>query len=281
MVLTATGSGNALTQPGATTNASGVATGSLSSTVAEAKTVSATITGTAVTQTATVTVTAGSAVSASLSTVSASPTTLTAGSGSATITVTQAPVATVTLSPSEVTIVAGAQQQLTATLKDARNNDLSGRLITWTSNAPDVATVDGTGLVSSRSAGSATITASSEGQSGSVLVTVVPVSVASVSVTLASSSVIAGQTTQATATTKDANDIVLTGRVVHWSSDNIAVAIVSATGLVAALTPGTARITAESEGKTGFEMITVTRVPVASLTVAFAAQRSRESGYRV
>jgi len=60
VVLAATGSGNTLTQPGGSTNASGVATGTLSSTVAETKTVSATIGGTAITQTATVTVTAGS-----------------------------------------------------------------------------------------------------------------------------------------------------------------------------------------------------------------------------
>jgi hypothetical protein len=57
VVLSATGSGNTLTQPAATTNASGVATGSLSSTVVETKTVSATIDGTAITQTTTVTVT--------------------------------------------------------------------------------------------------------------------------------------------------------------------------------------------------------------------------------
>jgi protocatechuate 3,4-dioxygenase beta subunit len=57
VVLSATGSGNTLTQPAATTNASGVATGSLASTVVETKTVSATTDGTAITQTATVTVT--------------------------------------------------------------------------------------------------------------------------------------------------------------------------------------------------------------------------------
>ncbi|MGE5744365.1 MAG: invasin domain 3-containing protein [Gemmatimonadota bacterium] len=56
VVLAATGSGNTLTQPASTTNASGVATGTLASTVAEAKTVSATINGTAITQQATVTV---------------------------------------------------------------------------------------------------------------------------------------------------------------------------------------------------------------------------------
>jgi Big-like domain-containing protein/invasin-like protein len=56
VVLAATGSGNTLTQPASTTNASGVATGTLASTVAESKTVSATINGTAITQQATVTV---------------------------------------------------------------------------------------------------------------------------------------------------------------------------------------------------------------------------------
>jgi hypothetical protein len=56
VVLAATGSGNTLTQPAGTTNASGVATGTLTSTVAETKTVSATINGTAITQQPTVTV---------------------------------------------------------------------------------------------------------------------------------------------------------------------------------------------------------------------------------
>src|SRR5947199_10873970 len=60
MVLEATGGGNTLTQPSGSTDANGVATGTLSSTVAETKTVSATANGTAITQTATVTVTAGS-----------------------------------------------------------------------------------------------------------------------------------------------------------------------------------------------------------------------------
>src|SRR6185503_5626750 len=63
VVLAATGAGNTLTQPGSTTNGSGVATGTLSSTTAQAKTISATINAVAVTQTATVTVTAAAAAS--------------------------------------------------------------------------------------------------------------------------------------------------------------------------------------------------------------------------
>src|SRR6266516_658573 len=80
VVLSATGSGNTLTQPAGPTNASGVATGTLSSTVAGTKTVSATAGGVTITQTAAVTVTAGA--------VSASQSTIAAGSGTSTITVT-------------------------------------------------------------------------------------------------------------------------------------------------------------------------------------------------
>ena len=68
VVLRATGTGNTLTPPTTLTDASGGATGTLSSITAGPKTVSATINGVAVTQTPTVNVTVG-AVSASLSAV--------------------------------------------------------------------------------------------------------------------------------------------------------------------------------------------------------------------
>jgi hypothetical protein len=90
VVLAATGSGNTLTQPASVTDANGTATGTLASSVAEDKTVSATIDGTGVNQTVVVTVTpgSGSGVSASLSAVAIAPTALTAGASPATITVT-------------------------------------------------------------------------------------------------------------------------------------------------------------------------------------------------
>ncbi|HJQ64735.1 MAG TPA: Ig-like domain-containing protein, partial [Gemmatimonadales bacterium] len=58
VVLSATGTGNSLIQPTSPTNASGVATGTLGSTVAGDKVVSATANGVAITQSATVTVAA-------------------------------------------------------------------------------------------------------------------------------------------------------------------------------------------------------------------------------
>src|SRR5205823_2967936 len=85
--LQATGSGNTLTQPTGPTGPDGTVTGTLRSTAAEAKTISATINGLAVTQTAPATVTS-SGVSAAQSTVAAAPPTIEAGSGISTITVT-------------------------------------------------------------------------------------------------------------------------------------------------------------------------------------------------
>jgi Big-like domain-containing protein/invasin-like protein len=85
--LAATGTGNTLVQPAAPTAANGQATGTLSSTKAEAKTVSATVNGTLVTQTAAVSVGAAAA-SADSSHVVAAPTSITASSGGATSVIT-------------------------------------------------------------------------------------------------------------------------------------------------------------------------------------------------
>ena len=87
VVLSATGSGNTLSQPTGPTDANGVVAATLSSTVAGAKTISATADGVTVSETATVTVTAGP-VSATRSTITASPGTITAVIESSTITVT-------------------------------------------------------------------------------------------------------------------------------------------------------------------------------------------------
>jgi uncharacterized protein YjdB len=197
--------------------------------------------------------------------------------GSASLTVIAgppAPVASVTVALGASSIQVGQGTQATATLKDANGNTLTGRTITWSSSAPSVASVSSSGAVTALAAGSTQITATSEGQSGSATVTVTVVPVATVVVALAASSVTVGQSTQATATLKDANGNTLTGRTVTWSSNNTAVATVSSAGLVNALAAGSAQITATSEGKTGSASLTVTAAsppPVATVTVALAS----------
>ena len=193
--------------------------------------------------------------------------------GTATITVTPTlvPVATVTVSPPSASVVAGGTQQLTAMTADDGGNSLTGRAVTWTSDAPSVATVNtSTGLVSAVAPGTATITATSEGKSGASAITITPVAVATVTVSPSSASVVVANTQQLTAVTKDAGGAVLTGRTVTWSSGSAA-ATVDANGLVTAVSVGTTTVTATSAGKTGTSAITVTLVPVATVTVSPAS----------
>jgi uncharacterized protein YjdB len=93
--------------------------------------------------------------------------------GSATVTVGQAAVNTITVAPSTASIGVGATQQFAATLKDASNNTLTGRTVVWSSSNNAVAQVSATGLATGLAAGSATITASSEGKDGTATLTVV------------------------------------------------------------------------------------------------------------
>src|SRR5256885_15635021 len=187
--------------------------------------------------------------------------------GSALVTVTTVPVASVAVSPATLSLTAGQTGRLTATPKDSAGNALSGRTVSWISGDAGVARVSAAGVVTAVAAGSTTVTATSEGKSGSATITVTTVPVASVSVTPPSATLAAGQTVQLSATPRDSNGNALAGRPVAWASGDAGVARVSAAGVVTALAAGSATVTATSEGKSGSATITVTTVPVASVSV--------------
>jgi hypothetical protein len=86
------------------------------------------------------------------------------------------PVASVEVSPDSASVAVGGSVQLTATPKDAEGQPLSGRTVTWATNAPQVATISGTGLVTGVAPGTATISATSEGIRGTSSVTVTALS---------------------------------------------------------------------------------------------------------
>ena len=88
------------------------------------------------------------------------------------ITVQLAPVATVTVTPAAKTIIVGGVSQLTATLKDANGNVLAGRTVVWSSSDETKVTVSSTGVVTGVALGTVTITATSEGKSGTATITV-------------------------------------------------------------------------------------------------------------
>ncbi len=189
-------------------------------------------------------------------------------SDTTTVTVVPAAVASVKVTPAVVSLLVGAAVQLTATTTDSAGNLLSGRSISWSSSVAAVASVNGSGLVTSVAQGSAIVTATSEGHSAAASVTVTSVPVASIQVSPASANVFVGQTLPLIATTKDSAGATLTGRPVTWASSNPSIATVSSSGQVAGVTQGSTTITATSEGKNATAAITVMIVPVASVAVA-------------
>lgn len=82
-------------------------------------------------------------------------------------------IATVDLTPGTATLDIGAKATLTATPRDASGNALTGRIITWNSSVPAVATV-AAGVVTAVAQGNTTITATSEGKSATAAITVNP-----------------------------------------------------------------------------------------------------------
>jgi uncharacterized protein YjdB len=177
-------------------------------------------------------------------------------SGAATLTVTLAPVASVSVSLASPALTIGQTTQATASVKDANGNVLTGRAVTWSSEFPFIATVNASGVVSAVSAGNVHITATSEGQSGSASLSVAAPSIASITVTLGSSTIAIGSKTQATAVAKDADGNILTGKVLTLASDNPSIATLTL-GVVTGGSVGTTNITAVGEGVTGSAPITV------------------------
>ncbi len=166
------------------------------------------------------------------------------------------------VSPASATLQVGDTVRLHVIWKGDLGTDLAWNTpVTWSSSDVSVAIVNGSGLVTGVAAGTAAITVTSEGRNGTATVTALPppppAPVASVIVSPASSSLQVGGTVQLLATLQDANGGVLSGRVVTWMSSDGSVAIVNGSGLVTAVAPGQATITATSEGKSGSAAITV------------------------
>lgn len=188
--------------------------------------------------------------------------------GSAAVTVSDESVATVEVTPSPASVAVGQTGQLVAVAKSAGGTELPGRPVAWTTADPAIATVSGSGVVTGVAVGDVTITATSEGKSGTSQVTVSAISVATVAVAPPTSSIGEGATVELTATAKDANGATLAGRAPTWSTSDAGVARVNASGVVTGASAGTATVTATIEGKTGTASITVTRRPVASVTLS-------------
>lgn len=179
-----------------------------------------------------------------------------------------AKVTTVSLNVTAAQIEVGRTVTITPTVKDQRDSVMTGKTVTWSSNNTPVATVSSTGVVTGVTKGQATIMATVDGKVATATVFVTDATVATVSLTATvPPTFYVGQTVQATATPRDANNNALNAFSVSWVSSAPAVASVS-NGLITALSAGATTITASAGGKTATLNVVVTLVPVASVTLS-------------
>ncbi|MDI9522510.1 MAG: Ig-like domain-containing protein [Bacteroidota bacterium] len=183
--------------------------------------------------------------------------------GECTVTVTPkpVPVTSVTLDKTTLTLEEEQTATLVATVLPDNATDKS---LTWTSSDPTVATVDDQGVVTALTAGTTTIRATANDDSGkyaecAVTVTPKPVPVTSVTLNKHEMTLVEGQSESLIATVlpDDATDPSLT-----WSSSNPAIATVNDAGVVTAVKAGTAVVKATAKDDSGkYDECTVTVNP--------------------
>jgi trimeric autotransporter adhesin len=172
------------------------------------------------------------------------------------------PAAKLDVTPTTLSLTQGQTRNLSSAVTSLFSGAVMNPGLSWVSSSPAVATVTSFGLVTAVGGGTATITATIPGTTitsrATVTVQGITIPVASVTLSVPSTTVAAGSTIQATAMPRDASGNALTGRQVTFSSGNTSVATINASGVITGVAPGSAVISAFSEGRVGSITITVT-----------------------
>lgn len=157
------------------------------------------------------------------------------------------PVATtVLLTPASATLTAiDDTLRLTADVRDQEGQPMTAVAITWRSSDLFVATVNTLGVTRATGNGTATITATVSGVSGTAALTVEQ-QVAAVTVSPDSSVLVVGENLPLEAAIVDANGHAIQGAQVAWASGDTTVAKVDESGSVTAASVGQTTITAVS-----------------------------------
>jgi Big-like domain-containing protein len=136
----------------------------------------------------------------------------------------EAVVASVAITDGAQTLSAlGSVMQLTADVRDSDGNTMASSAVQWTSSAPTVVSVSNSGLATAILNGSADVTASVGGISGSVAITVAQVG-DTLLITAPSDTIAAlGAAGRASARVVDANGNALADTMATWSSSDLSI----------------------------------------------------------
>jgi uncharacterized protein YjdB len=189
-------------------------------------------------------------------------------SGSRTLTVNAPTISSISITPDDLTLGVGINQQyvVTANYSDGSSQDLVNG-VTWSSSSASVATIDNSGVVNTVGAGQTTLTATVVGQSDTTTLYVVPANLISIAVSPGTASIALGTTQQFTAvgTFDDGSTQLLTS--VAWSSSANNSVSVDSSGVATAVGAGSATISATSGSVTVTASISVSSATLISIAV--------------
>ena len=183
------------------------------------------------------------------------------GEATATCKVTVNPVvaSSVTLNVQDITLLVGQTDKLIATITPENTTD---KTVTWKSDNEAIATVGADGTVTAVSVGVANITATCGEASATCKVTVNPVEVSSIELSLQDVTLLIGSITTLTAKVYPEN---ATNQQITWTSDDSSIASIDDNGTITALQIGETIITATCGNASATCKVTVTPVSPSSI----------------
>ena len=176
----------------------------------------------------------------------------------------------ITITPNNSQIPMTINEQFTAIgiYADSSRVDIT-RSVTWDTSDHGVATITGTGLGTGVDAGTAQVTATMDGVTGTTNLTVTYATLVSITVSPTNASLPAGINLQygASGIFSDASTVDITDQVA-WDTSDQNTATISSSGLATGVAAGTTQVSATLSGVTGNTNLAVTDAVLVAISVA-------------
>jgi hypothetical protein len=180
---------------------------------------------------------------------------------------TSAQVKTVKLTPEIAEGEVGQQLQFSFQALDADGKAVDAKANLWVALPPDLAAVDPNGKISLFAPGEVRIIALVAGKPGIARIKIKPARVTRIEIGKLSASLVPGGTIKLAAKAIGANGDPREDVKFSWSSENQAIAVVDAAGLVTGVAPGKVKLTAKAEGASGELTVEVVKNNIRSVAI--------------